>query len=55
MRLDSREALLKGGKDGVVVVPGNPEGSMLVSAIHYDSKLKMPPTGKLKAESTPDG
>src|SRR5579862_6076794 len=27
LRLDSREAVLKGGKDGVVVVPGHPESS----------------------------
>ncbi|MBV9503717.1 MAG: PSD1 domain-containing protein [Acidobacteriia bacterium] len=50
LRLDSREALLKGGKDGAVVVPGHPETSLLVSAIHYDSTLRMPPPGPLKTE-----
>jgi mono/diheme cytochrome c family protein len=48
LRLDSRDAMLKGGKDGVVVVPGHPESSLLVSAIHYDGKLQMPPSGPLK-------
>ena len=48
LRLDSRDAMLKGGKDGVVVVPGHPESSLLVSAIHYDAKLQMPPAGPLK-------
>jgi mono/diheme cytochrome c family protein len=48
LRLDSREAMLKGGKDGVVVVPGHPESSLLVSAIHYGAKLQMPPSGPLK-------
>ncbi len=50
LRLDSREALLKGGKDGVVVVPGHPESSLLVSALHYGRELQMPPTGPLKPE-----
>jgi mono/diheme cytochrome c family protein len=50
LRLDSREAMLKGGKDGDVVVPGHPESSLLVSAIHYDAKLRMPPSGPLKRE-----
>ena len=50
LRLDSRDAMLKGGKDGVVVVPGHPETSLLVSAIHYDGKLQMPPSGPLKPE-----
>jgi len=32
LRLDSRAALLQGGKDGVVVVPGHPESSVISSA-----------------------
>jgi len=51
LRLDSRKALLQGGKDGPVVVIGHPEQSMLTSAIHYsDAKLQMPPRGALKPE-----
>ena len=51
LRLDSRKALLQGGKDGPVVVPGHPEISVLATAVHYsDVKLQMPPRGALKPE-----
>jgi mono/diheme cytochrome c family protein len=50
LRLDSRQAMLKGGKDGVVVVAGHPESSLLVSAIHYSGKIQMPPVGRLKSD-----
>jgi mono/diheme cytochrome c family protein len=45
LRLDSREAVLKGGKDGVVVVPGHPESSLLISALNSNAPIQMPPTG----------
>lgn len=48
LRLDSREALLKGGKSGPALVPGKASESLLVSAVtHANDKLKMPPSGKL--------
>jgi hypothetical protein len=48
LRLDSREALLKGGQSGTAIVPGKPESSLLVQVIaHTHDKLKMPPSGKL--------
>ena len=48
LRLDSREAVLKGGKSGAVVVVGKPEESLLVKALSYSHDgLKMPPSGKL--------
>lgn len=51
LRMDSRKALLQGGKDGAVVVPGHPELSMLATAVHYgDGRLQMPPRGPLKPE-----
>jgi mono/diheme cytochrome c family protein len=50
LRLDSYEAMMKGGKDGAVVVPGHPESSLLISAVHYSPKLQMPPTAQLKPE-----
>src|SRR5436309_2200215 len=51
LQLDTREHLLKGGKDGPVVVPGDLENSLLVKAINYThSRIKMPPSGKLKDE-----
>jgi mono/diheme cytochrome c family protein len=55
LRLDSREALLRGGKNGPVVVPGHPEQSRLATAVHYsDTNLQMPPAGALKADQVAD-
>src|SRR5258708_2820373 len=48
LRLDSRDAVLKGGKSGAAVVPGKPEQSLLIQAVaQTHTRLKMPPTGKL--------
>ena len=48
LRVDSLAALLKGGKSGTAIVPGNPANSLLIQAIsHSNPKLLMPPTGKL--------
>ena len=46
LRLDSLQAILKGGESGPAVVPGKPEESLLVEAINYEG-LEMPPNGKL--------
>ncbi len=56
LRVDSREALLKGGGRGASIVPGDPEKSLLVTAIRQaDSKLKMPMGGgKLKDSEIED-
>jgi mono/diheme cytochrome c family protein len=51
LRLDGRDALLKGSDNGPVVVPGDPEKSTLVRAIRYSGELKMPPKGKLPADA----
>jgi hypothetical protein len=48
LRLDSREAILKGGETGPALVPGKPEASLLVDAVRYDGP-EMPPTGKLES------
>lgn len=51
LRLDSRAAVLAGGDLGPAVVPGDPEKSLLIKAIHYqDRELKMPPTKRLPKE-----
>ncbi len=51
LRLDSREGLMQGGKDGPVVVAGHTESSMLVRAVHYtDPTLQMPPRKALTQE-----
>ena len=48
LRLDSREAVLKGGDSGPAVVPGKPDESLLIQAVaHTHAELKMPPSGKL--------
>ncbi len=47
LRLDSRASALSGGDSGPAVVPGKPEESPLIAAIHYVEEPKMPPKGKL--------
>ncbi|AMV37768.1 PSD1 and planctomycete cytochrome C domain-containing protein [Planctomyces sp. SH-PL62] len=47
LRLDSREALLRGGETGAVVEPGKPAESPLVEAVRYEG-LEMPPSGRLE-------
>jgi len=55
LRLDSREAALKGGDTGPSLVPGNPEKSLLVEAVAYGNvDLRMPPKGKLPAAQIAD-
>lgn len=54
-RLDSRDALLKGGDFGVAVVPGKPEESLLLAAVRQTSDdLSMPPKGKLSDTNIAD-
>jgi hypothetical protein len=51
LRLDSREAMLKGGKRGPALVPGDPQASLFIKAVrHDDESLEMPP-GKLLPEA----
>jgi hypothetical protein len=50
LRLDSREAMLKGGGSGAALVPDDPAKSLIVQAVNYTGNLKMPPTGKIGAE-----
>lgn len=48
LRLDSREAMLRGGERGPAIVPGDSERSPLMVALRYlDPELQMPPRGKL--------
>jgi len=47
LRLTRREELLQGGDSGAVVVPGEPDASLLIEAIEQHGELKMPPNGKL--------
>ncbi|MGC4053728.1 MAG: DUF1549 domain-containing protein [Paludibaculum sp.] len=52
LAMTSREALLKGGKGGPVIVEGQPDQSRLIHAVRQadDSVKAMPPMGKLKPE-----
>ncbi len=50
LRLDTREKALKGGDDGKVIVPGDPDASELIKRItHRDPDEIMPPPEKKKA------
>ena len=49
LRLDSRQALLKGGASGAAIVPGNPSSGTLLAAVNHTGETKMPPSGKLPA------
>ena len=52
LRVDGREALLKGGDSGPAVVPGKPEESLLLEAIgRMGDAPKMPPQKALGAEA----
>ena len=49
LRLDSLEAMTKGGSHGPAIVPGKPDESLLITAVRQtDPNLKMPMGGKLK-------
>src|SRR5262245_62839628 len=51
LRLDSREAVLKGGRTGPAIVPGDPDKSLLIQAVRQTSeKLKMPKGGRLRPD-----
>src|SRR5689334_8609762 len=47
LRLDSRDAMVKGGKSGPALVPGSPEKSLLITAVEQTGPLKMPMGTKL--------
>lgn len=46
LRLDFKDALLKGGDSGPAIVPGNASESLLIAAVKHDG-LEMPPGKKL--------
>jgi hypothetical protein len=49
LAVDYREGLVAGGDSGPAVIPGDPDGSLLLAALRYES-LEMPPTGRLPDE-----
>jgi hypothetical protein len=54
LRLDSREALLRGGDGGKVVIPGDPDQSPLIQAVRQQGDLKMPPKDRLSPGAVAD-
>ena len=50
LRVDSREALLKGGSRGPAIVPNDPDKSLMIQAVLQTGELKMPKGGKLTPE-----
>src|SRR5689334_9164274 len=50
LRVDSREALLKGGRTGPAIVPGDPDKSLLIQAVRQTGTLKMPKGGVLRPD-----
>jgi len=47
LQLDTRAGIRKGGDTGAAVVPGNPDESLLLSALRQEKSLEMPPKGPL--------
>ena len=55
LRLDSREALLKGGSEGPAIVPGKPNQSLLIQSVDGSHEtLKMPLGGRLSGREIED-
>jgi hypothetical protein len=52
LRVDSREALLRGGETGPAIVPGKPEESALVKAIQHADGFPRMPRGRAKLSQT---
>src|SRR5881409_4482704 len=54
LRLDSLEAVLKGGEDGKVVIPGDSKKSLLVAAVaQISDEIAMPPKRRPGAPGGP--
>src|SRR5262249_31265116 len=54
LRLDSRDAMLKGGKSGPALVPGDPDKSLLIRAVQQTTPLKMPMGTRLNDQQIED-
>ena len=48
--LSTAEGFMAGGNGGPLIARDQPEKSHILTAVGYEESLKMPPTGKLKAE-----
>jgi len=55
LRVDSRDALQRGGESGPSFIPGTPEKSLFIEAIVYKNQdLQMPPDGKMPEDVIKD-
>ncbi len=54
LQLDTNSGLRKGSDAGSIVTAGKPEESRLYTALLYEGRTKMPPTGKLPANVLAD-
>ena len=55
LALDTRDASRRGGESGAAVVPFDPDGSLLLTAVSYDdANLEMPPKYRLEPELIAD-
>ena len=52
--VDSLAGILRGGRSGPAIVPGNSAESTLILAIRHDSFVQMPPKRKLTAQTIED-
>ncbi|MGB7346195.1 MAG: PSD1 and planctomycete cytochrome C domain-containing protein [Pirellulaceae bacterium] len=53
LRLDHPDAMARGGDTGAAVTPGEPDKSLLLTAIRYE-EMEMPPEGPLSASVVKD-
>ena len=51
--MDTKEEFLKGGIDGPVVVPGDPDASLLIQAVRYDHPERQMPPPKSGGQKLP--
>ena len=55
LRVDDRNGLIQGGNSGAAVVPGKPDESLLLQAVHHEDGVpKMPPKKKLTDDELAD-
>jgi hypothetical protein len=54
LRLDTREALFRGGSHGPAIRAGDPDGSLLFQALAYRGDVRMPPSGRLPDDQLAD-
>lgn len=49
--LDRKSSWMKGGTSGKAIIPGNPNGSLIIKAVQYGNEdYQMPPDGKLSGK-----